>query len=144
MHVGSLDFSDYPNVYESLKNVTMDDGRKDIELCLENYKTLIYNGNLDIICNHSGILDMISNLNWSGSDKFRSEPNQIHHKVCYFAYCSRADRQVYHYNGSEVVGYLTKADNLHLLLVRNAGHQVPLDQPHVAQQMIEEFTRGSM
>ena len=71
MHVGSLDFSDLYNVYESLKNVTMDDGRKDIELCIENYKTLIYNGNLDIICNHSGILDMISNLNWSGSDKFR-------------------------------------------------------------------------
>ena len=55
-----------------------------------------------------------------------------------------ADRQVYHYNESEVVGYLTKADNLHLLLVRNAGHMVPLDQPHVAQQMIEEFTSGAM
>ena len=71
MHVGSLYFSEYENVYDSLLHVFMDDAREDIELCLENYKTLIYNGNLDIICNHSGILDMISDLNWSGSEKFR-------------------------------------------------------------------------
>jgi len=128
LHVGNLDFSDdLTNVLNSLSNVTMDDERKDIELCLENYKTLIYNGNLDIMCHHSGILDMISDLDWSGSDKFRN-----------------ADRQVYHYNETKVAGYLTKADNLHLLLVRNAGHMVPLDLPHVAQQMIEEFTSGAM
>ena len=36
-----------------------------------------------------------------------------------------AERQVYRHN-TEVVGYLTKAANLHLLAVRNAGHMVPL------------------
>ena len=51
----------------------MDDGMVDIELCLENYKTLIYNGNLDIICNHSGILDMIS----TGLDLINSGQSQI-------------------------------------------------------------------
>ena len=66
----------------------MDDGREDIEFCLENYRfmqsfsfhlyqsndefrTLIYNGNFDIICDHSGILDMINDLNWSGLDKYK-------------------------------------------------------------------------
>ena len=106
--------------------VFMDDGREDIELCLENYKTLIYDGNFDIICNHSGVLDMINDLKWSGSNAY-----------------SNADREVYYYN-REVVGYLTKADNLNLLVVRNAGHMVPLSQPPYAQQMIEEFTSGSM
>ena len=57
---------------------------------------------------------------------------------------SRADRHVYYYEGREVVGYLTKADNLNLLVVRNAGHMVPLSQPPYAQQMIEEFTSGQM
>jgi carboxypeptidase C (cathepsin A) len=51
---------------------------------------------------------------------------------------------VYYYNNEEVVGYLTKADNLNLLVVRNAGHMVPLSQPPYAQQMLEEFTAGSM
>ena len=36
-----------------------------------------------------------------------------------------AERQVYRHN-AEVVGYLTKAANLYLLAVRNAGHMVPL------------------
>ena len=56
---------------------------------------------------------------------------------------SNANREVYYYN-SEVVGYLTKADNLNLLVVRNAGHMVPLSQPPYAQQMLEEFTAGAM
>ena len=57
---------------------------------------------------------------------------------------SNANREVYYYNNKEVVGYLTKADNLNLLVVRNAGHMVPLSQPPYAQQMLEEFTAGSM
>ena len=64
----------------------MDDGREDVEFCLENYRylclnnqknmiydfrTLIYNGNFDIICDHSGILDMIDDLKWSGQDTYQ-------------------------------------------------------------------------
>jgi len=126
LHVGNLDFPNSGNVYYSMIDVFMDDGREDIEFCLENYPTLIYDGNFDIICNHSGVLDMINDLSWSGSDAY-----------------SKAMREVYYYN-REVVGYLTKADNLNLLLVRNAGHMVPLSQPPYAQQMIEEFTSGAM
>ena len=71
LHVGNLDFPNQGDVYFSMINVFMDDGREDIELCLENYKTLIYDGNFDIICNHSGVLDMINDLKWSGSDAYR-------------------------------------------------------------------------
>ena len=71
LHVGNLDFPNQGDVYFSMINVFMDDGREDIELCLENYKTLIYDGNFDIICNHSGVLDMINDLKWSGSNAYR-------------------------------------------------------------------------
>merc|ERR1712123_486973 len=108
LHVGNLDFPNQGDVYFSMIQV------------------FIYDGNFDIICNHSGVLDMINDLKWSGSNAY-----------------SNADREVYYYN-REVVGYLTKADNLNLLVVRNAGHMVPLSQPPYAQQMIEEFTSGSM
>merc|ERR1711885_42574 len=126
LHVGNLDFPNQGDVYFSMINVFMDDGREDIELCLENYKTLIYDGNFDIICNHSGVLDMINDLQWDGKADYE-----------------KAMRTVYHY-GSEVVGYLKKAQNLDLLVVRNAGHMVPLSQPPWAQQMIEDFTSGNM
>ena len=55
------------------------------------------------------------------------------------------ERTVYEHRASgDVVGYLTQADNLNVLVVRNAGHMVPLSQPVYAQQMIEEFTDGSI
>merc|ERR1739838_790230 len=93
LHVGNLDFPNHGDVYSSMINVFMDDG------------------NFDIICNHSGVLDMINDLTWSGADAY-----------------SKAEREVYYYN-SEVVGYMKKADNMTLLVVRNAGHMVPLSQP---------------
>jgi len=128
LHVGNLEFPNSGNVYMSMINVFMDDGREDIEFCLERYRTLIYNGNFDIICDHTGIMDMILDLNWTGLENYKA-----------------ADRQVYYCrNDGETVGYLTKADNLNLLAVRNAGHMVPLNQPVHAQQMIEEFTSGTM
>ena len=34
-------------------------------------RTLLYNGNFDIICNHNGITDMIQDLHWSGLDAYR-------------------------------------------------------------------------
>jgi len=127
LHVGDLEFPNSGDVYFSMINVFMDDGREDVEFCLENYRTLIYNGNFDIICDHSGILDMIDDLNWSGQDNYQN-----------------ALRSVYKSSNGDVIGYLTKADNLNLLAVRNAGHMVPLSQPPYAQQMIEEFTDGTM
>ena len=69
--MGSLEYPNSGNVYMSMINVFMDDGREDVEFCLENYKTLIYNGNFDIICDHSGILDMIDDLNWTGQDTYQ-------------------------------------------------------------------------
>lgn len=59
--------------------------------------------------------------------------------------CRKTERNVYsHRETGATVGYLTQADNLNLLVVRNAGHMVPLSQPVYAQQMIEEFTDGSI
>ena len=37
------------------------------------YKTLIYDGNLDIIYNHSDVLDMIADLSWSGADAYSGD-----------------------------------------------------------------------
>jgi len=127
IHVGNLEFHGSYDVYMSMNNVFMETGMHDVEYCLENgIQTLIYDGNFDIICNHSGILDMIADMEWSGKSAY-----------------DKAHRTTYYY-GNDVVGYLKQAESLHLLLVRNAGHMVPLSQPPYAQQMIEDFTSGSM
>ena len=72
LHVGNLEFPNSGDVYFSMINDFMNDGRDDIMFCLENYRTLIYDGNFDIICDHSGVLDMINDLtSWSGYDKYK-------------------------------------------------------------------------
>jgi len=126
IHVGNAEFPNSGDVYFSMINDFMQSSIHDIEFLLEHYKVLIYDGNFDIICNHSGILDLINDMEWSGKAQYNV-----------------ADRSAYRY-GRELVGYLKKADNLNLLLVRNAGHMVPLSQPPWAQQMLEDFTNGNM
>jgi len=126
LHVGNLDYPNLGDVYGAMSGVMMEDGKENVEFCLENYRTLIYNGNFDIICHHSAILDMVNHLDWSGAAAYRD-----------------ATRETYFFE-TDVVGYLTKAENLNLLLVRNAGHMVPMSQPPYAQQMIEDFTSGAM
>jgi len=126
LHVGNLEYPNSGDVYFSMIYDFMRSSQHDIEFLLEHYKTLIYDGNFDIICNHSGVLDLINDMEWSGKNAY-----------------NRASRHPYRY-GKELVGYLKKAENLNLLVVRNAGHMVPLSQPAWAQQMIEDFTSGNM
>ena len=38
LHVGNLEFPNSGNVYMSMINVFMDDGREDVEFCLERYR----------------------------------------------------------------------------------------------------------
>jgi len=125
IHVGGLQFGS-GNVYQSMLDDFMRSSKPDIEFLLEHYRTLMYDGNFDIICNHSGVLELINALEWSGSSTY-----------------DRARRSTVFYSG-DVVGYLKKADNLHLMLVRNAGHMVPLSQPAWALDMLDSFTSGTM
>merc|ERR1719187_33879 len=128
LHVGNLAFPNEGDPYWSMINVFMENGIQDVEYCLDHdIHTLMYNGNFDIICNHSGILDMIADMQWKGKADY-----------------DRASRSVYHYSNNDVIGYLKKAQKLNLLVVRNAGHMVPMSQPPYAQQMIEDFTSGRM
>merc|ERR1739840_67139 len=60
LHVGQMPFPNPGDVYFSMINVFMESQMEDIEFILNaGYKTLIYDGNFDIICNHSGVLDMM-------------------------------------------------------------------------------------
>jgi len=127
LHVGQMPFPNPGDVYFSMINVFMESQMDDIAFILNaGYKTLIYDGNFDIICNHSGVLDMIADMQWDGKADY-----------------DKAGRSAYHY-GSEVVGYLKQAKNFDVLVVRNAGHMVPLSQPPWAQQMLEDFTSGNI
>ncbi|XP_047999677.1 vitellogenic carboxypeptidase-like [Leguminivora glycinivorella] len=89
---------------------------------LEYYRVLVYNGQLDIIIPYPGTVDFIRHLNFSGAEEYE-----------------KASRNVWRVNG-DVAGYVKQAGKLTEILVRNAGHMVPLDQPEWARDMITRFT----
>jgi len=52
-----------------------------------------------------------------------------------------ADRKLF-YSGGQLAGYIKQADNLMWLIVRDAGHILPYDQPKWSFDMINRFTSG--
>eukprot|EP00095_Tigriopus_kingsejongensis_P005174 maker-scaffold237_size242172-snap-gene-1.29 protein:Tk05174 transcript:maker-scaffold237_size242172-snap-gene-1.29-mRNA-1 annotation:"serine carboxypeptidase" len=129
IHVGDRSFgSQSGDVYNTMLDDFMRPERENIEFILEHYKVLIYDGNFDIICNHSGVLDMFAAMtSWSGLEKYYT-----------------TDRKIYRDRNGEVVGYLKSVDNLRMFVMRNAGHMVPLSQPLATQDMFEDFMAGTL
>lgn len=89
----------------------------------------MYDGNLDIICNHSGILEMFKAMtSWSGREEFdmvQSLP-------------------FYPSSDAEVAGSVKSVRNLRLVVIKNAGHMVPRSQPKHAYNMFNMFLDGSL
>ncbi|KAI8441733.1 hypothetical protein MSG28_005433 [Choristoneura fumiferana] len=91
---------------------------------LDHYSVVIYNGQLDIIVAYPLTVNFLRNLKFSGADEY-----------------ARAERHAWMV-GDEVAGYVKQAGRLTELLVRNAGHMVPADQPAWAWDMITRITHG--
>ncbi|KAF6214644.1 hypothetical protein GE061_009387 [Apolygus lucorum] len=82
-----------------------------LEALMDDYKVLLYSGQLDIICAYPLTMNYVRKLKWKGAKDY-----------------SEAVRQIW-YVGSDVAGYSKSAGNFTELLVRDAGHMVPGDQP---------------
>lgn len=89
---------------------------------LGQYRMLIYNGQLDIIVAYPLTINYLQNLNFDGADEYK---NAVRHKWLV---------------AGNVAGYVKQAGNLTEVLVRNAGHMVPMDQPQWALDLITRFT----
>jgi len=89
---------------------------------LENYKVLIYNGQVDVILGPSLTEKFLRILPWSGRDAYNA-----------------ADKKVWKLNDNTVAGYVRHVKNFYQIIVLAAGHMVPTDQPHAAYDMITKF-----
>ncbi|KAJ8687304.1 hypothetical protein QAD02_023098 [Eretmocerus hayati] len=123
IHVGNASFGgETQQVGENL----LEDGTKSItdfiSNLLEHYRVLIYSGQLDIICAYPMTERYLRRLEWSGSEEYKT-----------------AIRKKW-WVGKELAGYSKTVKNLTELLVRNAGHMVPSDQPKWSLDMITRFT----
>merc|ERR1712018_1125374 len=128
IHVGNRPFGQQSgDVYNSMLDDFMRSERDILEFLLEHYKVLIYDGNMDIICNHYGIKEMFKAMTtWSGRKDYLTAESKVHRV------------------GIETAGYVKSVGNLRQFVMRNAGHMVPWSEPKYAQDMFEKFIAGNL
>ncbi|CAF0748732.1 unnamed protein product, partial [Didymodactylos carnosus] len=125
IHVGNISYGAQSEIVEQmLLNDVMQSMAPQIAIIANNYKVLIYNGQLDVIIAVPLTMNWVDKLEWQYADDLRT-----------------ADRLVWKVdpNDPEVAGYLKKSHQFYLATVRNAGHMVPHDQPRVALDLLTKF-----
>ncbi|KAJ0173345.1 hypothetical protein K1T71_011521 [Dendrolimus kikuchii] len=122
LHVGDLPFHNGSVVEKHLQDDIMKSVAPWISELLDHYYIVIYSGQLDIIVAYPNTLNYLRHLNFTGSEDYKT-----------------AKRYIWQVDG-EVAGYVKQAGKLVEILVRNAGHMVPGDQPKWALDMITRFT----
>ncbi|XP_029655975.1 alpha-actinin-2-like [Octopus sinensis] len=81
-------------------------------------------GQLDTIVPFPATSEFLRKLGWKGQEQFLEAPQEIW-------YSKSSPRRVN--------GYVKQANNVLQVLVRNAGHMVPMDQPKASLEMIRNF-----
>ena len=87
---------------------------------------LLFSGAKDMICNHLGTEDMISDLKWNGGTGFETSPG---------VYAPKRD---WYFEG-EAAGIYQQARNLTYVLFYNSSHMVPFDYPRRSRDMLDRF-----
>lgn len=125
IHVGNYSFGvEAKKVEEQLKEDIAQSAAFFVSDLLQHYKVLIYSGQLDIIVAYPLTENFLQNLNWTGANEYKT-----------------AERKIW-WVEKELAGYSKTVGNLTEVMVRKAGHMVPLDQPKHAFDMISRFTHG--
>uniref|UniRef100_A0A6P7H2Q0 Carboxypeptidase n=1 Tax=Diabrotica virgifera virgifera TaxID=50390 RepID=A0A6P7H2Q0_DIAVI len=123
IHVGNTSYGiTSSEVENNLKNDIMQSITPWLTELLNNYRVLLYNGQLDIIVAYPLTENFLKNLDFNGADQYKT-----------------AQRYPW-YVGTDLAGYVKQAGNLTEVLVRDAGHMVPADQPQWAFDLINRFT----
>lgn len=126
VHVGGLAFNDGSQVLFSLLKDLLRSVTTDVSELLSKYRILFFNGQFDIIVAYPLTVDFLRNLNFTSADDYRVAARKIW----------RVD--------DEIAGYVKKAGNMTEVLVRNAGHMVPRDQPKWAFDLITRFVNNKI
>merc|ERR1712048_29299 len=97
-----------------------------VDLLGSGIRVLIYAGDCDFICNWLGNKHWTLKLDWPHSAEFNA-----------------AEDKPYMAGGKEV-GRLRTASGFSFMQVYQAGHMVPMDQPEVSLQMLNQFLSGQL
>jgi vitellogenic carboxypeptidase-like protein len=126
LHVGDQVFSGGGMVYEVMIPDFMNSVVPWLEELIENYRVLYYSGQMDIIVAYPLTVGMYNKLQFNAAQEYRN-----------------AQRVPWYVDG-RLAGYMKSGGNFTEVLVRNAGHMVPTDQPVWALDLITRFTSNNL
>ncbi|XP_029781649.1 probable serine carboxypeptidase CPVL [Suricata suricatta] len=124
IHMGNRTFSDGSKVEKYMREDTVKSVKLWLAEIMNNYKVLIYNGQLDIIVAVSLTERSLMAMRWKGSQKYK-----------------QAERKVWKSfkSDNEVAGYVRQVGDFYQVIVRGGGHILPYDQPLRSFDMINRF-----
>jgi carboxypeptidase D len=93
---------------------------------LKEVPTVLFSGAEDLICNHIGTEELISNMQWNGGKGFELSPG------------TWAPRREWVFEG-ESAGFWQEARNLTYVLFNNSSHMVPFDYARRTRDMLDRF-----
>ncbi|CAG7827254.1 unnamed protein product [Allacma fusca] len=94
---------------------------KAMEAVLDNYKVLIYSGQMDPVVVHSQVTKTVEAFEWSGAAQLKKTPRKIWRV------------------GDDVAGYVKSVGKFHYVMLRKTGRYAALDHPAWAFEMIQNF-----
>ena len=86
------------------------------------YRGLFYTGNFDMSCGFEGTEEILYNMEWKKKRGWQ-----------------QTDRKVWVSSEQETLGFVKEHKNLSQIVIPGSGHMVPMDQPRIAQKMINHF-----
>ena len=91
---------------------------------------MVYNGNMDLICNLMGTDGYLRTFQWPGRADFLASNRTV------WKYIDNKDA-----DGGKLstAGWFRSGGNLTQLVVANAGHMAPADQPEAVFDMLQKF-----
>ncbi|CAH0405030.1 unnamed protein product [Chilo suppressalis] len=124
IHVGSVPF-DLNNQYVYTKMLPdfMNSTKPFIEELLEHYGVMCYSGQLDLLLPYGVTKHTHDQFNWSRRSEFDKAPR----------------KRLRSSNKGGIVGYKRSGGNFVEVLIRHAGHMVPIEVPEVAKFIVDSF-----
>ncbi|XP_051856184.1 probable serine carboxypeptidase CPVL [Antechinus flavipes] len=127
IHVGNLTFHDGSEVEKHMWADWFKSVKPWLTEIMNNYRVLIYSGQLDIIVAAPLTERSLMATNWKGLSDYK-----------------KVDRKVWRVHSSDVdvAGYVRQVGDFHQVIVRGGGHILPNDQPLRSFDMINRFIFG--
>lgn len=91
----------------------------------DGINVFVYAGNKDLICNYLGNKRWIDNMQWDGAKDW-----------------ALAEEKEWKLIDGTLAGTVRQSGLLTFMVIYDAGHLVPMDQPKVALDMLTTYTRG--